>query len=476
MPRRLLPLLVALLAVLAVACGSSNNRINNVPPPAAPSAAANLSTVTPAASSAPRATASASPAAANLSGTVTVLAAASLTDAFKQEGDAFQQANPKVKLSFSYGASSALEAQLAQGAPADIFASADQKNMDKAKQDGTINGPDQIFAKNKLVVIVPKDNPGKIATIADLAKPGVKFVLTDPAVPIGTYARTALKNLSADPTYGSDFSQKVLANLKSEETDVRAVVAKVQTGEADAAIVYATDVTSAAQKDITSLPIPDQYNVLASYPIALVKNAPNKTAAQAFIAFVRSAPGQAILKQNNFILDQDTGTQARAITRDPALLAYQQAAPYSPSFTIDGQVNTPATYTLADLQALPAVDEPVQFIAGAGTESHDFQGVSLYDLLMSAGPQTDPARKNDLIRFYIRVTAAGGYTAVLSWAEIDPFNEGKDVLVAYMDGGQPLGDGQGMARLVVPGDGHGARYVSAITEITLLAAPLAAAQ
>lgn len=477
--RRLLPLLAVVVVALSVACGGSNNK-NAAPasPPSLPVAANAAAGLTPAAAASipPRATPAATPAAANLSGTLTVLAAASLTDVFKQEGAAFQQANPKVNVSFSYGASSALETQLAQGAKADIFASADQKNMDKAKQDGVIDSTPQIFAKNRLVVIVPKDNPGKIATIADLAKPGIKFVLTDPAVPIGTYARTALQNLSADPAYGSDFSQKVLANLKSEETDVRAVVAKVQTGEADAAIVYATDVTPAAAKDVRSLPIPDQFNVLATYPIATVQGAPNRPAAEAFIAFVRSAAGQAILKQNNFILDQDTGTQARRLVTAPALLAFHQAAPYSPSFIIDGMVNNPTTYTIDDLTVLPAAEESVQFLAGAGVEMHDFTGVSLYDLVKSAGPQTDPNRKNDLIRFYVRITASDGYTALLSWGELDPANEGKDVLVAYMDGGQLLGDGQGMARLVVPGDSHGARYVSSITEITVLAAPLPNAQ
>jgi molybdate transport system substrate-binding protein len=487
MPRRL-TLLLAVLLLLATACSSSNNSKNSATAPA-PSAVASLaatvnSTPVSATPSGVAITKTAVPLpatvltpgpgtpvapASNLSGNITVLAAASLTDAFNQEGQAFQQANPKVTVKFSYGASSALEAQLAQGAPADLFASADQANMDKATQAGVIDGGSQVFAKNKVVVIVPKNNPANIQTIADLAKPGVKLVLTDPAVPIGTYARTVLKNLAQEPGYGSDFSDKVLANDKSDAADVRTAVASVQTGQADATICYATDVTPSAQKDVTALTIPDKDNVIATYPIATVKGAGNKAAAQAFIAFVRSAPGQAILKGQGFILDADTGAQARRITSSPALLAYKQTGSLSPTFSLDGTVANPRTFGYDDLAALPAETETVTFQAGSGVATHTFTGVKLYDLLQAAGPQTDPTRKNDLIRFYVQVTAADGYTAVLSWAEFDPANEGKDVLIAYEANGQPLGLGQGMARLVLPGDSHGARYVSAIT---LAAAPV----
>jgi molybdate transport system substrate-binding protein len=490
MPRRL-TLLSAALLLFAAGCSSSNNSKNSATA-AAPSPASSVATTivsTPAAvtptgvsntkTAAPLPGTVLTPnpgtpiaAASNLSGNLTVLAAASLTDAFNQEGQAFQQANPKVTVKFSYGASSALEAQLAQGAPADLFASADQTNMDKASQAGVIDGASQVFAKNKVVVIVPKNNPANIQTIADLAKPGVKLVLTDPAVPIGAYARTALKNLAQEPGYGSDFSDKVLANNKSDAADVRTAVASVQTGQADATLCYATDVTPSAQKDVAALPIPDKDNVIATYPIATVKGAGNKAAAQAFIAFVRSAAGQAILKGQGFILDADTGAQARRITPSPALLAYRRTGVLSPTFAIDGAVANPRTFGYDDLAALPAETETVTFQAGSGVETQTFTGVKLYDLLQAAGPQTDPTRKNDLIRFYVQVTAADGYTAVLSWAEFDPANEGKDVLIAYADNGQPLGPGQGTARLVAPGDSHGARYVSAIAAITLAAAPV----
>ena len=327
MNNRLLPVAVlAILAVALAACGSGNNhKAANAPaassigtlaartatPAAAAPASAATSSPTPApASASPLA---ASPAAApatpvTAGGSLTVFAASSLTDAFNEIGQGLQQ-RAGIKVTFNYGASSTLAAQLAQGAPADLFASADQPNMDKAKQAGVIDGPDQLFAKNKLVVIVPKANPAKIQTLQDLARSGINFVLTDQSVPIGNYARQSLAKMAQDPAFGAGFDQKVLANLKSQEANVRAVVSKVQLGEADAAITYATDVTPDAAKDVQSIAIPDQFNVIATYPVAVVKGSQNRAAAQAFIAYLRSPAGQAVLKKWGFILDADTGRQ-----------------------------------------------------------------------------------------------------------------------------------------------------------------------
>lgn len=323
---RIVPaLLVCVCLAALIACGSANNnKTANAPAPAASSVSILADrTATPGAAATARATAAslavapaaataaaASPAAtpSKIGGSLTVFAASSLTDAFNEIGPAFQQ-RLGVKVTFNYGASSTLGTQLAQGAPADLFASADQPNLEKAKQAGVIDGADQLFAKNKLVVIVPKANPAKIQTLQDLAKPGINFVLTDPSVPIGNYARQALGKMAQDPAFGAGFDQKVLANLKSQEANVRAVVSKVQLGEADAAITYATDVTPDAAKDIQSIAIPDQFNVIAAYPIAVVKGAPNRAAAQAFVAYLRSPAGQAVLKKWGFILDADTGQQ-----------------------------------------------------------------------------------------------------------------------------------------------------------------------
>jgi molybdate transport system substrate-binding protein len=248
------------------------------------------------------------PGAEPLAGTLTVFATASLTDAFTEIGAAFEQAHPRVRVTFNFAASSALRAQLEQGARADVFASADQVQMDRARGAGTIEGAEQVFAKNRLVVIYPAGNPGRIAALTDLARPGLKLVLTDAAVPIGAYARAALERMAADPAFGPGFDQKVLANLRSEEANVRAVVTKVQLGEADAGIVYASDVTPAVAGAVRTLDIPDRFNTLATYPIARVRDAPNRAAARAFIDFVRAPAGQEILKKWNFIVDRDTGT------------------------------------------------------------------------------------------------------------------------------------------------------------------------
>ncbi|MGH2585002.1 MAG: molybdate ABC transporter substrate-binding protein, partial [Dehalococcoidia bacterium] len=287
-------LLIALFCALALACGGgddeSSSSVTQAPAVTSSAAAATTSTPSP------------------LRGDLTVFAAASLTDAFNEIGQAFQQANPAVTPKFNFASSSALRTQLEQGARADVFASADQIQMDNAKKAGVIEGNDQVFAKNKLVVIYPSSNPASIQSIQDLAKPGVKFVLTDPSVPIGAYARTALQQMAADPTFGPDFGRKVLGNLRSEEANVRAVVTKVQLGEADAAIVYASDVTPSIANQIKSILVPDQFNVIATYPIAVVKDASNPTAARAFIEFVRGPQGQEILEKNNFIVDKETGS------------------------------------------------------------------------------------------------------------------------------------------------------------------------
>jgi molybdate transport system substrate-binding protein len=406
--KRVLPALLCIL-LLSAACSSGNNTrsaataVTTVPPattvaaratPARPPVAA----PTPAAGASVAARpASPTAAVAPVSGNLTVFAAASLTEVFNQEAAAFKQANPGIAIKFSYGASSTLRTQLAQGAPADVFASADQQNMDGARQDGSIDGPDQLFAKNKVVVITPKHST-KVQSLQDMAKPGVVFVLTDPSVPIGNYSRQILTRLSQDPTYGAEFSQKVLANLKSQETDVKAVVSKVQLGEADVGMCYSTDAATAA-KDVNTIPIPDQFNLIATYPIAVVKQAQNKPAAQAFIAFVRSAAGQNILKHAGFITDSTTSAAEALVTASHGTrVALRQTGGYSPSFTLVGAVATPATYTLSDLQAWPAQTIDVHYLSGTSPTMKTYTGVRLYDLLMAAQPQVDSSRKNDLLR------------------------------------------------------------------------------
>jgi molybdate transport system substrate-binding protein len=237
-----------------------------------------------------------------IQGELTIFTAASLTDAFKEMAAGIEQANPGTKLTFNFAGSPTLRTQLAQGARADVFASADEPNMEGAENDGTISGEPQIFARNVLVVVVPAKNPAGIHMLQDLTKPKLKLVLTNKDVPVGNYARQALEKMSQDPTYGPDFAKRVLTNLVSEETNVKQVAAKVQLGEADAGIVYSTDVTPALRPAVRVIEIPPECNVIATYPIAVVKGARNEAGARAFIAYVLSPAGQAILARYGFLV------------------------------------------------------------------------------------------------------------------------------------------------------------------------------
>lgn len=234
------------------------------------------------------------------SGTLTVFAAASLTGSFNQMKAAIEKANPNLKITFNFGGSNTLVTQLTQGAKADVFASADTVQMGNAVKGGVISGNPVNFANNKLVLILPKSNPAGITKLQDIAKSGIKFDTAEKSVPVGNYTLQILDKMSKDASFGSDFSTKVQANFVSKETDVKQIVAKVQSGEADAGIVYYTD-AAAAKANLIEMDIPDQFNVIATYPIAVVKGAPNATAAQAFINYVTGPDGQAILKQAGFI-------------------------------------------------------------------------------------------------------------------------------------------------------------------------------
>lgn len=233
-------------------------------------------------------------------GEVTVFAAASLVDAFNEIAGRFQAANPQLTAALNYGASTQLATQLEQGAGADVFASADQAQMERARAAGRIDGPDIPFAANRLVIIAPATNPSAMRGPADLRRPGLKVVATPPEVPIGAYTQTTLEKMSQDPRFGVDFKERVNANVVSREPNVRQLVAKVQLGEADAAIAYRSDVTPQLVGQLLSFDIPDAHNVVASYPLALVQGAANRAAGAAFIGFVLSAEGQSILARWNF--------------------------------------------------------------------------------------------------------------------------------------------------------------------------------
>lgn len=231
--------------------------------------------------------------------TLTILAAASLTGAFKETGTAFEKANPGVKVTFSFAGSQALRTQIQQGAKADVFASADNNNMDPLKADGLLGSNPQIFTRNVLTVIIPQANPAGLKELKDLARPGVKLIFEDASVPAGNYTLQILDKLSADPAYGSDFKSRVSANVVSNETDVKAAVSKLSLGEGDGGVVYATDAQAAIDK-LATISIPDRFNVIATYPIATLKASANPALAQKFVDFVLGTDGQVVLKKYGF--------------------------------------------------------------------------------------------------------------------------------------------------------------------------------
>jgi molybdate transport system substrate-binding protein len=233
------------------------------------------------------------------SGELVVFAASSLTDAFNEVKAVLEAAHPNLAVSFNYAATSALRTQIEQGAKADVFASANEAQMNTAITNGIIEGEPHIFTTNRLVVIAPVHSTA-VASLADLAKPGIKLVLAAKEVPVGGYSRDSFNKMDASGRFEPDFAAKVLANLVSEEANVRQVVGKVALGEADAGVSYTTDVTADVAAQLRTIAVPDGFNVLATYPFAVVKGAPNPEAAQAFIAFVLSPGGQAIMAKWGF--------------------------------------------------------------------------------------------------------------------------------------------------------------------------------
>jgi molybdate transport system substrate-binding protein len=233
--------------------------------------------------------------------TLTVFAAASLTDAFGDIATGFEAAHPGVKVVFNFGGSSTLAAQLAEGAPADVFASANGKQMGVARSAGRVVDPVHVFAQNRLVIAVPADNPAHIQSLRDLARPGLLLVVAAPDVPVRDYTDRMLAQLAAVPAYGPAYRQAVMANIVSEEDNVRLVVAKVALGEADAGIVYQSDITPDVARDVTAILIPSAYNTLAAYPIAVTNDTPHPDLAWAFVEYVLSADGQAALAHWGFI-------------------------------------------------------------------------------------------------------------------------------------------------------------------------------
>jgi molybdate transport system substrate-binding protein len=273
MTRRVLGM-VALCIAVGAGCGSGSKST---------SSGASTTTVSSSASS------------NKLTGDLNVFAASSLTDAFNDTKTKLEGENSGLNITNNFAGSQALVTQIQQGAPADVFASASGTNMQTLVDAGLVETP-QVFAKNKLEIAVAPGNPKNIKSLADTEKSGVTLVLADPSVPAGKYARQA-------------YAQAGLPEPKpaSNELDVKAVMTKLTTGEADAVVVYVTDVQAAGDK-IEGVPIPDGQNVVATYPIAALKASKHLDAAHAYIAEILGANGQAELKAKGFLPAADTRT------------------------------------------------------------------------------------------------------------------------------------------------------------------------
>jgi molybdate transport system substrate-binding protein len=265
---------IAALAVILAACSSGAT-----PAPSAPASSA-------AASSAPPAS-------------LTIYAAASLKAVMAKVQTTYEAANPGTMLSISTDSSAALETKIEQGAPADLFLSADTANPQKLVDKGLAAGGITKFAGNLLTVIVPVANPAGIQTPADLAKPGIKVIAAGDTVPITKYATQLVANLARQPGYPADFVARYTANIVSKEDNVAAVVAKIELGEGDAGIVYVTDAKTSTK--VTTVAVPDAANVPAAYGGVAVKASPNVAAAQAFLAWLAGPDGQAILASFGFL-------------------------------------------------------------------------------------------------------------------------------------------------------------------------------
>lgn len=277
----------AVLIAAVAACSASGAPVSGGPSASSTSSAAHSVTDAPSPTSPPRAV------------ELTVYAAASLKGALDAARTAYAAAVPGVTLTVATDASSTLRTQIEQGAPADVFLSADQTNPTRLVDAGLTDGSAIAFAGNLLTVIVPTANAAGIATPADLAKPGLKIIAAGADVPIDKYATQAVTNLAGLPGFPTGFAAAYDANVVSREDNVKAVVAKVELGEGDAAIVYVTDAKASTR--IRPIEIPAAANVPATYAGVVVMASTRAAAAHAFLTWLAGPDGQAVLADFGFL-------------------------------------------------------------------------------------------------------------------------------------------------------------------------------
>jgi len=233
--------------------------------------------------------------------TLNVFSATSLTSVFPSIAALFEKQNPSIHVSFNFAGSQRLQQQISEGAPADVFASADIIQMAHAQVSGRIDASTVvIFAHNFLVIVTPRENDKKLSSISDLAHPSLKIIVCARSVPAGHYAMEFLNKCSSDLRFGERFTQQVIPNIVSYEENVRTVLTKVVLGECDAGIVYSSDAESVQRGQISRIEIPSRYNIIADYPIAVLKDSPHRKEAKQFVAFVLSEECANIFRTNGF--------------------------------------------------------------------------------------------------------------------------------------------------------------------------------
>ncbi len=338
--------------------------------------------------------------------TLNVFAAASLTDAFGDIGENFAAANPGVEVVFNFAGSNQLATQINEDAPADVFASANTTQMNVVIEAGRIvTGTQRTFVRNRLVVITPSDNPAGLTDLQSLTTPGVQIIFAAPEVPVGQYSLNFLDKADADGSLGAGYKDAVLANVVSYEENVRAVLTKVSLGEADAGIVYTSDVGAAAD-EVAQIEIPDHLNTIASYPIAAVADSPNLERAQQFVEYVLAPEGQQVLVDYGFI--STTGDASGA-------------APGAEPVAITGLVDNPTTFGAAELAAL---EQATITTTNRDGVEEEFSGVLLSTLWAAVGVQPEAST--------VVFTGGDGYSQEVTIAEL---NADPDAILVTEEGG-----------------------------------------
>jgi molybdate transport system substrate-binding protein len=231
---------------------------------------------------------------------LTIFCGAGLTGAFNEIGQLYTNESG-IDANFNFDGVPSLRAQIENGAYADVLVSSHVKHMDALKAEGLINNDTIIFARNKVALIVPNENPANISNLTDLTRPGIMILIGTSELPIGDYARQVLNKLSNDSEYGPEYKEMVMANVVSEETTVNRIVSKITLGEADAGFAFVSDVSPSLVGKVTKIIIPDKYNVVCDFPVGVLSESKYPQEAQAFIDVIMSSEGQAILNKYGFI-------------------------------------------------------------------------------------------------------------------------------------------------------------------------------